>query len=368
MFGLLCLSILLLPSWASAQMPVPSLSITALNVYPSDPANIWVTEGNTLTFRMQLSEPTSREVSLNYVTDYVTAFGGSDYVTISGVARIPAGATSYDLQVQTLDELVAEPEETFRLYFSNVTNAAMASPSQVTIHIKANDEIGFNGFPGNSPAVGESDGSKRIYITYSGGSSLATVNYAVTSGSAIAGSDFTPISGTVTFDSGWLYREINIPIIEDGLNEGPETFIVTLSNPQGASLGAQSSYTVTIGANDLVGFTRTGVDVYEAGGVMYVDVRLNAPSAQEVRVNYATMAGTAQAGQDYANVSGTLVFAPGETLKTIGIPIIADEQDGEPGEGFSVVLSSPVNAQYTKTSSRILVNIYDGCNPTNCAY
>jgi hypothetical protein len=367
MFGLLCLSILLIPGWASAQIPIPDLDITVLNIPSSDPANIWVGEGNTITFRMQLSAPSSQDVTLNYATDYVTAFGGSDYVAINGSARIPAGSTIYDLQLQILDELVPEGEETFTLRFSNVAGALLRTPLLVTIHINANDEIGFNGFPGNYSGVSESDGSKRIYITYSGGTSQpVTVNYAVTAGTATAGSDFTPINGTVTFQDGWLFREINIPILEDGLNEGPETFIVTLSNPQGASLGAQTSYTVTIAANDLLGFTSSSVTVYEVGGQAQVQVRLNAPSAQEVRVNYSTAAGTALSGQDYTPVSGTLIFAPYETLKTITIPITTDGQNGEAAESFAVVLGSAVNAQYTKASSRIFVNIYDNCPPESC--
>jgi hypothetical protein len=344
-----------------------TLNITALNVYPADPAHISVTEGNTLTFRMQLSAPTERDVSLNYYTTSGNAYGGSDYVTLNGSAHIPAGSIMYDLQVQTIDELVAEGEETFTLQFANVTGAVLATPSLITIHISANDEIGFNGFPGNTPTTNESIGFKKIYITYSGGSPSATAYYTVTAGTASAGSDFTPISGSVTFDSGWLYREIQIPIIEDGLNEGPETFIVTLSNPQGASLGAQSSYTVTIGANDLLGFTNPSVDVFETSGQVQLTVRLNATSAQEVRVNYSTFAGSALSGQDFTPITGTLIFAPFTTVKTITVPIIYDGPTDESPEGFSVLLSSAVNAQYTKSSYRVLVNIYDTCPPENCA-
>ena len=367
MFGLLCLSILLVPGWASAQIPIPTLSISAYNIIPpTDPAHITVSEGQTITFRMELNEPTSQDVTLNYATDYITAFGGSDYVTLSGSARIPAGSMSYDLDLQILDDLVAEEEETFTLRFSNVAGALLNTPLQVTIHINASDEIGFNGFPYNNPLAAESNSIKKIYITYNGGSPVATVNYAVTAGTATAGSDFTPISGTVTFESGWLFQEIQIPIKEDGLNEGPETLIVTLTNPQGASLGTQSTYTVTILANDLLGFTTSSADVYEVAGQAQVQVRLNDSSAQEVRVNYATVDNTAQSVQDYTHVSGTLIFAPYETLKTITIPITTDGQNGELVEAFTVVLSNPVNAKYTKSSGRVSINIYDYCDPERC--
>jgi Calx-beta domain/RTX calcium-binding nonapeptide repeat (4 copies) len=64
----------------------------------------------------------------------------------------------------------------------------------------------------------------------------------------------------------------------------------------------------------------------------------------KVSVGYATADGTATAGSDYTATSGTLVFAPGETSKTIGVPIIADTVV-EPDETLTLTLSNPVNAK-----------------------
>ena len=62
-----------------------------------------------------------------------------------------------------------------------------------------------------------------------------------------------------------------------------------------------------------------------------------------VSVAYATADGTATAGSDYTATSGTLVFAPGETSKTLAVPIVGDIA-GEPDETFTLTLSQPVNA------------------------
>jgi hypothetical protein len=72
-------------------------------------------------------------------------------------------------------------------------------------------------------------------------------------------------------------------------------------------------------------------------------VTLSAASAQQVWVAYATANGSASAGGDYQTVSGTIVFAPGETTKTITVPIFGDRLV-EPNETFLVNLSSPTNA------------------------
>jgi hypothetical protein len=72
-------------------------------------------------------------------------------------------------------------------------------------------------------------------------------------------------------------------------------------------------------------------------------VNLDVPSGQTITVTYSTADGTATAGSDYQIGSGTLTFAPGQTTRTITVPVIGDRL-GEPNETFVVNLSSPTNA------------------------
>src|SRR3954452_12484938 len=66
-------------------------------------------------------------------------------------------------------------------------------------------------------------------------------------------------------------------------------------------------------------------------------VTLSAASTLSVTVAYATGNGTATAGSDYRAASGTLTFAPGETIKTITI-LVNGDRIGEPNETFVVNL------------------------------
>jgi hypothetical protein len=72
-------------------------------------------------------------------------------------------------------------------------------------------------------------------------------------------------------------------------------------------------------------------------------VTLSAESADPVTVTYTTADGSATAGSDYQAVTDTLVFAPGETTKTIPVLVYGD-RIAEPNETFCVNLSSPTNA------------------------
>ena len=81
--------------------------------------------------------------------------------------------------------------------------------------------------------------------------------------------------------------------------------------------------------------------VYEADGAT-VDfaVTLGRASGATVTVDYATGDGTAVAGEDYTATSGTLTFAPGETAKTVPVPVLNDAHD-EGEETFTLTLSNP---------------------------
>ena len=73
-----------------------------------------------------------------------------------------------------------------------------------------------------------------------------TVQYATANGTAIAGSDYTSTSGTLTFNPGVTSQLINIPILNDAINEANETFTLTLSSSTNANLGTTKTVTTTI--------------------------------------------------------------------------------------------------------------------------
>jgi len=84
---------------------------------------------------------------------------------------------------------------------------------------------------------------------------------------------------------------------------------------------------------------------------MNFTVTLSSPSAQTVSVNYKTKNATATAPSDYIAANSMLSFAPGETMKTIGITINGDAV-AEANETFKVLLSNPSNATLADASGK----------------
>ncbi|MCE2808932.1 MAG: S8 family serine peptidase [Planctomycetaceae bacterium] len=86
-------------------------------------------------------------------------------------------------------------------------------------------------------------------------------------------------------------------------------------------------------------------------GAIEFKVTLSAPLTQQSTVNYGTSNGTAAAGLDYTSTSGTLTFAPGETVKPILVDLINDNLV-EPNETFFVDLSGVSSSAVALGTSR----------------
>ncbi len=102
----------------------------------------------------------------------------------------------------------------------------------------------------------------------------------------------------------------------------------------------------------------TGLSVAEAevregpNAVLRFPVTLKPASTQTVTVRYATSDGTAEAGSDYTAVNDTLTFTPGETKKTVSVPVLDDSHD----EGMETLTHASGAAIATASATGRIVN------------
>jgi Calx-beta domain/FG-GAP-like repeat len=177
--------------------------------------------------------------------------------------------------------------------------------------------------------------------------STVTVNYSTANGGALAGSDYVAQSGTLTFGPGETTKPITILVNGDLIDEYDQAFYVNLYAATGANI-TDSRGVGTILDNDpppTITIT-TKVSAKEGhSSTKKFDfiVTLSAPSEKEVRVNFATADGSATtADNDYVAKSGTLIFSPGQTSKTISVAVKGDTKK-EANETFFVNLSGATN-------------------------
>ena len=87
-------------------------------------------------------------------------------------------------------------------------------------------------------------------------------------------------------------------------------------------------------------FSSTAYVVNENAGSVTVSVTRSGNTTLATTINYATSNGSAQQPSDYTSTSGSLQFAPGDSVKTFIVSIINDELV-EGNESINVALSSP---------------------------
>ena len=316
-----------------------------------------VAEGEAATFTVTASgAPTRDPVVVNYTVSG-TASADSDYLLPSSTTTLSRGASQAQITIPTLTDNETEPQETISVALERAFTAigtvdVDTTPATVTIAEPGTAIVSVA--PASAPAQeGEPSG---FVVTVSGAvRSNVTVSWKTADGTAVAGMDYTAVTGgTVAFGS-TRRQTIRVATLQDELNEDDETFEVTLtavSPSAGASLGrATATGTITDdddGQQIIDGPPRLDIAdgrAREGDGVMLFTVTQNRPSAAVVTVFYETNDGTAETGSDYTKTEGELTFSPGGTLQqTIAVPILQDDLNEGTQEAFTVTLLNPVNA------------------------
>ena len=103
------------------------------------------------------------------------------------------------------------------------TSATVAGPPAISV---------------SDATVQEAEGAVLVFTaTLSHASSrTVTVDYATSDGTAVAGSDYTAASGTLTFNAGDTSQTVQVTVLTDSEDESQETLTLTLSNPSQATL------------------------------------------------------------------------------------------------------------------------------------
>ncbi|UCH26433.1 MAG: S8 family serine peptidase, partial [Trueperaceae bacterium] len=249
------------------------------------------------------------EVSVDYSTSDGSATAPEDYVATSGTLTwLDNDFADKSFTIDIINDELEEPEETVILNLINPTGGASLGETTSTLTIAPSDMVGTLTFTSEAFTVDEGDGSVGVTVTRTGGDEKAvSVEFYTQSAGAVAGEDFTSTTVTVSWADGESgAKTVNIPIIDDVLDEVNEAFWAKLRNVSGgASLGTRSSL-VNILDNDEPGpaagtlsFASGSYSVDEGAGSVSITVERVGGSSGLVSVDYATSDGSASSGSDY---------------------------------------------------------------------
>lgn len=315
-------------------------------------SDVVVTEGTNITttaiFTVSLFPTSSQTVTVDYTTAADTALTHDDFTAQSGTVTFAPGQLAQQIAIEIVGDLVDEPDETFFLSLSNPINADLIDAQAVGTII---DDDGDSALTVNDVTVNESDSSQTIaYVTVMlspVATEVVTMSYRTRDGTAQADTDFEAANGELIFAAGEISKTVEVTVAGDNVDEGvSENFTFQLIKATNATL-TNSEALITILDNDAARVSiRPGPSIAEGNSGTHTatfTLTLRLPAAFTVSVEYTTVVDVvnnpATPNEDYEPQTGSRIFQPGETVKTVGITVIGDTI-AEADEHFSLRLSN----------------------------
>ena len=282
-----------------------------------------------------------------FTTSNGTATAGEDYTAKTEVVAFNAGETEKNVTVTVTGDTKDEDDETVIATLSSPSTGETLADAQGVGTIQDNDGPPSLSIADTDQAENASPAVFTVTLSAASGRTV-TVDYTTTSGTATAGTDFTTTAGTLTFAPGTTSRTISVPLTNDTTDESNETFTVTLSNPDASRPAAEkatladATATGTINDDDAapVATVVAPAAKTEDATTMVFRIQLSQASGKEIKVDYTTSEGSADAGSDYTETSGTATIPAGTAFADISVPILEDSL-AEPSETFTFTISKP---------------------------
>lgn len=322
------------PEVASAAPAKPTIDVT------SDVSE--VDEGGqvVLTFTADPAPSTALTVDLTIGGDADSGddpADGDDYGEIDDSFVFPAGATTHTITLPVWVDSVIEDREDIDIsltdQFGNDPNYIVGPRNEARIRIRANgDDLVPVVTVESSTALVREGGTVTFTFRSTVESNRDLDLTVVTGGSARSGNDYTVIDlDDISIPAGDTSTTVQVQLRADGLVEGDERLTLAVvpdpdDDPATPSYapGAPASAAVVIESDDLPELTiRGGGDVAEGATTSFTIVA-DAPVTADTSVNYQ-LGGTAQPGDDYETLAGTVILPAGQTEVTVDLVTIDDD-------------------------------------------
>ncbi len=268
---------------------------------------------------------------------------------------------------------MAENEESFILTLESATGGATveSSANQVIVKIPANDAP--LEFPVKQVTVPENQSTVEIEVFRGLGSDgitevgpvneVASVDWYLASGSAVAGKDYVDSSGTLTFQAGETKKKITVQLINDLVPEQAENFTVHLVNEsQNTYIKPPGLATVVLSPNDdqhgVISFGQYSRILDEDTGARTGTFHVNrsAGTFGEVTVSWKILEG--DASSVFETTFGVLIFSPGDNRSSFQVTVRPDSVPEETKEYSIELYNITGGARLENTQSAQRANFF----------
>ncbi len=306
-----------------------------------------VVEGETATFTFTSDIPMASDTVIDYVvTGSATADDDYEDDPLDGSFIFPAGAQSFDLQIETLtdneiesaEELIIEVGEGFSVGDNLPYRLGALREAKLEITSPAGDVQTIE-IRSITPSVSEGGNLTFEFRTDKISNEDTIIKISVW-GTATSGSDFIAEDLEVELPANQETVSLTFQTRNDSQVESDEELWVTiLSNPNETyAIGSPKSALGIIESNDLPELTISGGGGIGEGGNAEFVINADQPVTEDTSINY-TLRGSATPGKDYKELPGTVIMPAGQSQVTVQIETIDDDVLFLPGD--MVVASWP---------------------------
>lgn len=346
-------------------------------------------EGGAVKFLVTLSEALQHDITIPYSFTDGSAKGGAagsgkDFVNTEGTVTIKAGQTTAEIIVNTMDDAINEPDETFTIHLGENELTQGGATGVGTIK---DDGDPLPRLSIADMTILEGDSGEKMaefIVTLSAVSGHdVVVTYHLFDRTATAGLDYRiPETLTLIIPAGETTGKIFVPIIGDTIAESTETFIVKLSNPQhavilkgeaiGTILDNERQFSIEFqgaGAGTPNAITVNEPENGTGSTTLKFRIVRSGDASAAASVQYTTADGVDRDGvrgavstgdrKDFVARSGTVNFAAGATMSD-WIEITINDDDVHEGlEEFFIRLQNGVNGSPAEEGGIGTVQIVD---------
>ncbi len=355
---------------------------------------------------LNLDVASSRKPTVDYETVTLTQAGAEnaeafpeatrfdDYAYVTGTATFALGANTATIIIPIVDDQESEETEYFALLLESAYRLRLGDEE----HGDEDEEvvaIAFGELPagviaGTPPVtnVGIYASVPEVVVSFDAGTytvaegEMVAVTVSLdmdpqrqvmvpltrTEQSGIAGSDYSGLPASVTFESGETSKSFTFSAAEDTTSDGGESVQIGFGTlPVDVTLGATSTTTVSI--TDVVPVEVSfGAGTYTAseGGTVTVTVTLNGDPERQVVVPLLQALTGGASSSDFSGVPESLTFNSGETSKTFTFSA-TDDTANDDGEGVDIGFGALPTGVRAGSQSTTIVTISDTDVPDSVA-
>ncbi len=236
----------LLVSGAFAPAPTPEVSLSL--------AGSPMTEaGGEASVTATLSEKSRLPVIVNLAFSG-TATLAADYTPSGTSITIPKDATSGQITLTAVQDVLNESGETIVVDVDSVSDGTEDGTQQVTATITDDDPpptvtLGLAGSP-----MAEAGGTATVTATLSAVSGLPVTVCFAFSGAATPMADYTSSSDCITIPAGSISGSITLTAVQDTVDKGDETIVVDIDTVENGTENGTQTVTAVITNDDLIRF------------------------------------------------------------------------------------------------------------------